>query len=93
VASNNTWMQVPRLALRTWRHVDAFSPAAAEIYCGAMRQPHTQCAVTRFYCNLLTREVPHFWRHGRDVDVSGPVLHVNGADGRTMPSAAVTTSA
>lgn len=79
-AANNTWMQVPRIALRSWRSVGTFNPAETEIYCGSMRQPHTQYATTRYYRNLLTREVPHFWRHGHDIDVTLPVLHVNGAD-------------
>ncbi|WP_292981157.1 alpha/beta hydrolase [Mycobacterium sp.] len=77
---NNTWLQVPRVALRTWRLAGSFSPAEAEIYCGAMRQTHTIYATTQYYRNLLAREVPYYWRRARGIDLPLPVLHLNGAN-------------
>ncbi|QZH69435.1 alpha/beta fold hydrolase [Mycolicibacterium farcinogenes] len=77
---NNTLLQVPRTSLHTWRHVGAFTPAETEIYCSSMRQPHTLTATKQYYRNVIAREVPYFWRYAKNLTLTVPVLHLNGAN-------------
>lgn len=75
---NNTTLEVPRISLRTWRHVGEFTPADTEIYCSSM--PHTIRATTRYYRNIVAREVPYFWRNAGQFRLDMPIMHLNGAN-------------
>ena len=77
---NNTWLGIPRIALRTWRRTGAFTPVDSEIYCSAMRQPHALLATTLYYRNFLTREVLNFQRNANRIHLDLPILHINGAN-------------
>ncbi|WP_433249284.1 alpha/beta fold hydrolase [Actinomadura nitritigenes] len=78
--ANNTWLQVPRTCLRTWRRIGAFTPDEEEAYCAVMRRPDARRATARYNRNLIVREVPYFVANARRLTLTLPILHLNGAE-------------
>jgi pimeloyl-ACP methyl ester carboxylesterase len=75
-----TRLGLPEHALRSWRHVDRFTPDETQTYLGPLRRPASARATHAYYRSVVFHEIPHFLRHYRSIRLHVPTLHLNGED-------------
>ena len=73
-------LDVPRVCLRTWRHAGRFTDEEETAYVGRLTRSGAAAATRAYDRNIVFREIPHFVRHHRSIQVRVPVLHLNGAE-------------
>lgn len=73
-----TRLGVAENALRSWRHVGAFTPEEKQTYLAPLRRPVSAHTTQRYYRNVLMHEIPHYARHHPSMRLRVPTLHLNG---------------
>lgn len=66
--------------LRRWRHAGEFAPAEIAAYTERADRPEVIESTVNYFRNVLRSELPYFVRNYKQLHLTVPTLHLNGAD-------------